>query len=196
MQNKFTLKTGMLLIALLSCFFVSAQTTLTKSEKKALKKELKTFKKDLNTYSENKAKQEATIQSLNHTIDSLNEALAAMAFSKDSLISALTDAGNEIQKLTDAQVECGKVPSTGVVYAVQVGNYKKLDLKAFFNGNKAMRTENFTGGNAYMVGNFTTVEEALEFARNMKKLGILDAFVTKYDNGERVIDFDATSGNR
>jgi septal ring factor EnvC (AmiA/AmiB activator) len=196
MQNKFTLKTGMLLIALLSGFFVSAQTTLTKSEKKALKKELKTFKKDLNTYSENKAKQEATIQSLNHTVDSLNEALAAMAFSKDSLISALTDAGNEIQKLTDAQVECGKVPSSGVVYAVQVGNYKKLDLKAFFNGNKAMRTENFTGGNAYMVGNFTTVEEALEFARNMKKLGILDAFVTKYDNGERVIDFDATSGNR
>jgi hypothetical protein len=176
------------------CADVNAQQKLSKSERKALKKEIKTYKKAPESYADMKDKNAKTIQSQEREIDSLKSALGLAAEKIDALNILLSDAKSELEALQAEALNCGKVPSKGTVYSVQVGNYKKLDLRESFSSNKGLRTENFTGGNAYMVGNFTTVEEALEFTKNIKKLGITDAFVTQYIDGERIIDFDVQKG--
>jgi hypothetical protein len=164
---------------------------MTKAEKKALKKEIKTYKKAPESYADMKDKNAKTVSSLEHEVDSLRTALAAETEKANGLSILLDDAKSNLETLKSASVECGKVPDKGTVYSVQIGNYKKLDLRESFDSNKGLRTEHFTGGNAYMVGNFASLSEAIEFTKNMKKLGITDAFVTQYIDGERIIDFDA-----
>ena len=138
------------------------------------------------------------IESLEAEIEDLRNQLAKEWKKADSLEAVLAESSNKVSELETAvnelekaSINCGKVPSRGTVYSVQIGNYKVLDLRNSFNANKGLRTENYTGGNAYMIGNFTTVQEAVQFAADIKKLGISDAFVTQYIDGNRMISFDA-----
>lgn len=177
---------------------VYAQSTLSRSEKKALKKEIKAYKKAPETYKSMKDKTRNKIESLEAEIEDLRNQLAKEWKKADSLEAVLAEASNKVSELETAvnelekaSINCGKVPSRGTVYSVQIGNYKVLDLRNSFNANKGLRTENYTGGNAYMIGNFTTVQEAVQFAADIKKLGISDAFVTQYIDGNRMISFDA-----
>lgn len=190
---KFRILSLVILSTLLGIFNtnLNAQDKMTKAEKKALKKEIKTYKKAPESYADMKEKNAKTVSALQHEIDSLNTALAAEIEKSNGLSILLDDAKSNLESAKAASTECGKVPEKGTVYSVQIGNYKKLDLRESFDSNKGLRTEHFTGGNAYMVGNFESLSEALEFTKNMKKLGITDAFVTQYIDGERIIDFDA-----
>ncbi len=177
---------------------VYAQSTLSRAEKKALKKEIKAYKKAPETYKSMKDKTRNKIESLEAEIEDLRNQLAKEWKKADSLEAVLAESSNKVSELETAvnelekaSINCGKVPSRGTVYSVQIGNYKVLDLRNSFNANKGLRTENYTGGNAYMIGNFTTVQEAVQFAADIKKLGISDAFVTQYIDGNRMISFDA-----
>lgn len=167
------------------------QSTLSKPERKALKKEIKAYKKAPETYKRMKEKNEKTIADQEAEIENLRNQLAIEWKKVDSLNTLLSESERTVAELEKAAVDCGKVPSQGTVYSVQVGNYKNLDLRTTFNANKGLRTENYTGGNAYMIGNFTSVEEAIQFVSDIKKLGITDAFVTQYIDGNRNITFDA-----
>lgn len=171
-----------------------AQSTLSKPERKALKKEIKAYKKAPETYKKMKDKNEKTIADQEAEIENLRNQLATEWKKVDSLNALLSESERTIAEFEKSAIDCGKVPSQGTVYSVQVGNYKNLDLRTTFNANKGLRTENYTGGNAYMIGNFTSVEEAIQFVSDIKKLGISDAFVTQYIDGSRNITFDAMKG--
>jgi len=192
-EMKFRILTLILLSAFLGAFHITlnAQNKMTKSEKKALKKEIKTYKKAPQSYADMKDKNAKTLSTLEHEVDSLRSALSDETEKINGLNILLEDAKSNLEAQKASSTKCGKVPDRGTVYSVQIGNYKKLDIRETFDSNKGLRTEHFTGGNAYMVGNFASLSEALEFTKNMKKLGISDAFVTQYIDGERVIDFDA-----
>lgn len=170
------------------------QSTLTKPERKALKKEIKAYKKAPETYKKMKESNQKKIAEQEAEIENLRNQLAGEWKKVDSLNALLSESERTVAELEKAAVDCGKVPSQGTVYSVQVGNYKNLDLRTTFNANKGLRTENYTGGNAYMIGNFTSVEEAIQFVSDIKKLGITDAFVTQYIDGSRNITFDAMKG--
>ncbi|MFM9946042.1 MAG: hypothetical protein ACKVQB_12510 [Bacteroidia bacterium] len=171
-----------------------AQNTLTKPERKALKKEIKAYKKAPETYKAMKDKNAKKIEELEAELEGLRNQLTAEWRKVDSLNAIINEAEKTITEYEKAAVECGKVPSQGTVYSVQIGNYKILDLRTTFNANKGLRTESYTGANAYMIGNFTSLEEAIQFASDIKKLGISDAFVTQYIDGSRIITFDALKG--
>jgi len=181
-----------------SLLFISntavAQKKLTKAERKALKKEIKNYKKAPEKYAAMKESNKKTIQTQEQEIETLKQQLAEEWKRVDSLNAALAEAERVIADYEKSAVECGKVPNQGIVYGVQVGNYKTLDLREFFNSNKGLRTETYTDGNAYVIGNFTTVEEAIQFVKDIRKLGVKDAFVTQYIDGVRVVKFDAFKG--
>ncbi len=194
------MKTQMFAIVLLlsSLLFFNregnAQSQLSKAERKALKKEIKAYKKAPETYKIMKDQNSAKILELEAEIENLRTQLAIEWKKVDSLSMALAEAEQIIDEFQNAAIDCGKVPSQGTVYSVQIGNYKKLDLKTTFNSGKGLRTESYTGGNAYMIGNFETAEDAIKFVNDIKKLGITDAFVTQYIDGSRIITFDAKIG--
>jgi hypothetical protein len=196
------MKFNFLYIALFSItvFFstesVFAQSSLSKAEKKALKKEIKAYKKAPETFKDMKDRNKEKIEGLEIEIEGLKNQLAKEWKKVDSLNNVIAEAEKTIEEFEKAAVDCGKVPSQGTVYSVQIGSYKLLDLRTTFNANKGLRTENYTDANAYMIGNFTSVAEAVEFVTNIKKLGITDAFVTQYIDGNRVMTFDATKGNQ
>ena len=194
------MKTQMFAIVLLLSSFLllnqegNAQSKLSKAERKALKKEIKAYKKAPETYKNMKDQNTTKILELETEIENLRTQLAIEWQKVDSLNNVIAEAEQTIIEFQNAAIDCGKVPSQGTVYSVQIGNYKKLDLKTTFNSGKGLRTESYTGGNAYMIGNFETVEEAKKFVNDIKKLGITDAFVTQYIDGSRIITFDAKIG--
>ena len=86
--------------------------------------------------------------------------------------------------------EADNMPN-GTIYQVQMGLYEYLDLQSFNKRKKYIKAEEVGNAKRYTIGYFDTVEQALEFRKDMKTLGIKDAFVTQYIDGERVMDFEA-----
>jgi len=186
-----------LLIASLLIFNSSsfAQSKLTKPERKALKKEIVAYKKNPELYKAKKDKNEKKISDLETELESIRTQLSAEWNKVDSLKNAISENEQTISEFEKSAVDCGKIPHEGTVYSVQIGNFNKLDLRSTFSTGKGLRTENYTGGNAYLIGNFNTPEEASKFSNDVKKLGITNAFVTQYIDGVRILTFDALKDN-
>lgn len=195
MKNNLPIFTFVFTSILLFCNAAFSQTVLTKPEKKALKKEIKNLKKHPEIYKDNKDNTAKKIAEQEAEIESLKAQLTTEWGKVDSLKTAVTEAEQTIAEFEKSNIECGKVPSQGTVYSVQIGNFKNLDLRSIFNVSKGLRTENYTGGNAYLIGNFITVEEAIQFDTVIKKLGITNAFVTQYIDGTRNVTFKAIEEN-
>jgi hypothetical protein len=77
-------------------------------------------------------------------------------------------------------------------YKVQIGVYNKFSINQFLNSAKCITTSNVNGNNVYEVAGFNDVNEASMMAQELKRMGLRDAFVTKYVNGSRDLSFDAT----
>lgn len=86
----------------------------------------------------------------------------------------------------------GGSSSANSPYRVQIGVYNKFSINQFLNSAKCITTSNVNGNNVYEVGGFNDVNEASMMAQELKRMGLRDAFVTKYVNGARDYSFDAT----
>ncbi len=72
------------------------------------------------------------------------------------------------------------------VFAVQVGAFEEKDLSLYsesFVNFKEIRDEQY---NKYALGNFESLEEARQFRQELVSLGLTDAFIGVYVNGERI----------
>jgi hypothetical protein len=81
-----------------------------------------------------------------------------------------------------------------VVYKIQIGLYKKLDMSSYLAEPKFIGLEKDGDKNRYVVSYFREKEEAVKFVTELRRLGIRGAFVAKYENGERSVP--AKSGKR
>ena len=157
--------------------------------------EIKAYKKNPASYKDAKLKNEKKIADMEAELESLRNQLSTEWSKVDSLKNVIVENEQTIDEFEKSAIDCGQVPSQGTVYSVQIGNFNKLDLRSTFNTGKGLRTENYTGGNAYLIGNFNSAEEAIKFADDIKKLGITNAFVTQYIDGSRNVGYDAAKGN-
>ena len=71
------------------------------------------------------------------------------------------------------------------VYAVQVGAFEQKDLGLYSESFVNFREIRKEGFNKYALGNFESLEEAKIFRKELVDLGIKDAFIGFYQNGER-----------
>jgi hypothetical protein len=90
------------------------------------------------------------------------------------------------------------IPTTelpeGTVYQVQMGFYQYLDLVSFNDKLKTVRAEEIDGKKRYVIGHFDNLLDAVQFSNDIKRIGVSDAFVTEYIDGERNMNFDAYEG--
>lgn len=182
---------AILLLGLIGTFGFQAQSqSLTKSEKKKLKKEIKAYKKAPETYKDMKNLNKQNIEERDEVIAALTAQLDAVNAQNAAMRDSLMALTRRYQSLMTKMQNIGSVPD-GTVYAVQIGYYKKLDLEGFNSQARFIKAEEIDGAKRYVIGYFNDLAGAVQFGEDIKKIGIKDAFVSEYVDGQRNMSFDA-----
>jgi hypothetical protein len=172
-------------------FFASADgQILTSKEKKELKKEIKAYKKDVDSYKMMKEEYELNLQTIDDQAVTI-ESQKLQINRKDNTIKEQNDTIAYLRSLLakgqPAQTDTRYFPE-GTVYQVQVGVFQYFDIRAALENPKYFRTEEVDGMLRYSIGYFTDYEEAAQFKEDMRKMGLSDAFVTTYEDGQRTFE--------
>lgn len=186
-------------IVLLLCFsglFLGSNAQMTKEEKKAARKEIRSYKKDpekwiqmKENHKEEVAALEAEKAALEAEMAALEAQIAELKRQNEALIAKIEALNTKYNNLLQSMP--GTSLPNGTVYQVQMGYFQQLDLVSFNNRLKIIKAEEVDGAKRYVIGYFMELMDAWQFASDIKQLGIDDAFVTKYDDGVRDMEFDA-----
>ena len=177
------------------------------------KKEKKEWKKKAKEYSKNPANLKQLIEdkeTAQSQLTSLNEKLADLQSSvsdKDARITELEDQLSQARsQLTSTRAELAALKespapanpmdfSKGVIFKVQIGAFKNKDLAKYFENNP-----NFGGEvkenepQKITIGIFRDYWEADKFKKYMREMGVKDAWIVPYRDGERVEIKDVLEG--
>jgi septal ring factor EnvC (AmiA/AmiB activator) len=173
---------------LLTSVDVNAQT-ISKKRKKELKKELKELKKDPAKYDKMLKKNAAEKKEMEDENTRLKTAVSDLEEQNNLLKLQIDELDARYSALLEKQSNTS-LPD-GIAYQVQMGYYQYLNLASFNEQMKTIKAEEVDGAKRYVVGHFLELEDAIQFRDDIKKLGIEDAFVSQYINGERNMKFDA-----
>ena len=162
---------------------------LTKTQKRALKKEIRTYKKNPEKWVKMQNQHQTKVKELSDEITRLTGQLETAELKANQLAEQL-----KLEQLRYVELE-KTIPTTelpeGTVYQVQMGFYQYLDLVSFNDKLKTVRAEEIDGKKRYVIGHFENLLDAVQFSNDIKRIGISDAFVTEYIDGERNMNFDA-----
>src|SRR5918993_4317393 len=200
------MKNSIIVFFCLVLLTVSTQSfaQLSKKEKKEWKKKAKEYAKNpsnLKQLTEDKQTADNTVTSLNQKVAQLQSS----ATEKDSKIAELEDQLSQARaQLSTANAELTALKenpsnsmdfSKGVVFKVQIGAFKNKNLAKYFENNP-----NF-GGEAkdnepqkLTIGIFRDYWEADTFKKYMREMGVKDAWIVPYQDGERVEIKDVLEG--
>ena len=165
---------------------------LTKTQRKALKKEIRTYKKNPEKWVKMQNKHQSKVNELTDEIARLNGQLKSAEMEREKLAEQL-----KLEKLRYVELE-KTIPTTelpeGTVYQVQMGFYQYLDLVSFNDKLKTVRAEEIDGKKRYVIGHFDNLLDAVQFSNDIKRIGVSDAFVTEYIDGDCNMNFEAYEG--
>jgi|SRR5688572_16048936 hypothetical protein len=198
-------------LTLLFCLvllFAGSQTyaQLSKQEKKEWKKKAKEFKGNpeaLKQLSDEKQAADAQVSTLNNQVKQLQSSNsdkdARIAELEDQLSQArgeLTSARAEIAQLKQAPATIAPMDfSKGVVFKVQIGAFKNKDLSKYFDNNPNFGGEAAEKGDQKLtIGVFRDYWEADTFKKYMRDMGVKDAWIVPYRDGQRVEIKDVLEG--
>lgn len=178
---------------------------LSKKEKKEWKKKAKEFKKNpaaLKTLTEDKqvadntvSTQKTEITGMQSTISDKNAKIADLEDQLARMRSELTAVKTELAQLKAAPVVNPMDFSKGVVFKVQVGAFKNKDLAKYFDNNPNFGGEAKDGGPQQItIGIFRDYWEADTFKKYMRDMGVKDAWIVPYKDGQRVEIKDVLEG--
>jgi hypothetical protein len=191
----------------LALIFSASQSfaQLSKKEKKEWKKKAKEYSKhpqNLKQLIEDKDAATGQLSSLNQKLTDLQASVsdkdARIAELEDQLSrsrSELTAAKAELAQLKESPVVNPMDFSKGVVFKVQIGAFKNKDLAKYFENNP-----NFGGEvkenepQKITIGIFRDYWEADKFKKYMREMGVKDAWIVPYRDGERVEIKDVLEG--
>jgi TolA-binding protein len=202
------MKKVIVLLLCLSLVAVSTQTfaQLSKKEKKEWKKKAKEFSKNpanLKQLTEDKAAADEQVSSLNGKVTSMQSSLS----DKDAKIAELEDQLSQMRgQLASTKAELAQLKesgpvvnpmdfSKGVVFKVQVGAFKNKDLAKYFDNNPNFGGEARDGEpQKITIGIFRDYWEADTFKKYMRDMGVKDAWIVPYRDGQRVEIKDVLEG--
>jgi len=92
---------------------------------------------------------------------------------------------DSLQRYYSLQTETSALDQ-GVWYLVQIGAYKNLDLRMFEQGTMNFRIASDDSLVKYTLGSFRELGEAEQFLASVRDMGIRDAFLLAFRDGNRV----------
>ena len=173
----------------------NAAAQMSKDEEKQWKKRIKSLQPQQykNLIEENKSLKSQTA-SLKNELAGVDDKLA----DKDEQISTYQGQIATLRKqLSEAKTQQASQPSrpavsqdsgddnVGVVFKVQIGAYAKKDL-AKFKDTKNFDQESSDGVNKFTIGAFRDYWEADTFKKYLREMGVKDAFIVSFKDGQRV----------
>jgi outer membrane murein-binding lipoprotein Lpp len=200
------MKKGMILFFCIALIAFSTQSfaQLSKKEKKEWKKKAKQFAKqpeNLKQLTEDKQTADATVASLNQKVTQMQSTIS----DKDAKIAQLEDELSQMRgQLTSARAELAQLKenpansmdfSKGVVFKVQIGAFKNKNLAKYFENNPNFGGEAKDGEPQKLtIGIFRDYWEADTFKKYMREMGVKDAWIVPYKDGQRVEIKDVLEG--
>ncbi|MCB0630760.1 MAG: hypothetical protein KDD15_13525 [Lewinella sp.] len=199
----------MLSCLLLALFFFAivpaqAQEKLSKEEKKELKELLKKYKKDplalqeLSQSVDMYREQVQDVEAKNNILTSENQMLEnkvqQLEQSNMALNNQLATAQDAISQISQENTtmesrgsEDNSMDLMGTLFRVQIGAYQKNYIpEGLDTADGSMTLEQADGMQKVMVGQFRDYQAAKELMGHMKKIGLRDAWVVAYVDGNRV----------
>lgn len=200
-------------LVLFFCLALMAASTasfaqLSKKERKEWKKKAKEFAKNpasLKSLTEEKQTADNTVTDLSGKVTSLE----ASVNEKNAKVTELEDEVSQLRgQLSSTRAELAQAKLTpaapapmdfskGVVFRVQIGAFKNKDLSKYFDNNP-----NFGGEAAkaegepqrVSIGVFRDYWEADQFKKYMRDMGVKDAWIVPFKDGQRVEIKDVLEG--
>lgn len=178
---------------------------LSKQEKKEWKKKAKEFSKNpanLKQLTEDKQTADNQVSTLNQKVSQMQNQIS----DKDAKIAQLEDQLSQTRgQLTSAKAELAQLKespvvnpmdfSKGVVFKVQIGAFKNKDLAKYFDNNPNFGGEVKEGEpQKITIGIFRDYWEADTFKKYMRDMGVKDAWIVPYKDGQRVEIKDVLEG--
>ncbi|SHJ92695.1 hypothetical protein SAMN04488028_102175 [Reichenbachiella agariperforans] len=175
---------------------VDASAQMSKQESKEWKKRIKALSPE-----QYKALLEEN-KSLKGQLSSLKKEVAGVddrISEKDDQIADYQDQVSSLRKeLSEAKKNASKpsdegqvasrssVPKNGVFFKVQIGAFKKKDLSEFSQNNPSFEIDGEDGTMRYTIGTFKDYWEADTFKKYLREMGVKDAWIVAYKDGNRV----------
>ncbi|WP_225000051.1 Ezrin/radixin/moesin family protein [Cesiribacter sp. SM1] len=200
------MKKAVLAIVVLLCFGLTynASAQLSKKEKKEWKKQMKdldveAFKKLV----EEKESLESQVASLNSQVSSLQARANEKTTEAERLNAEVKDLQNQLAETKAAQVQeannmdiSGKSTRVvkGVAFKVQIGAFRNKNLTKYFENNGSFDGEVDNTTERYTLGTFTDYWEADKFKKYLREMGVKDAWIVAYKDGQRVPLKDVLEG--
>ena len=189
-------KTLLLLITTFAIINHSFSQELSKLEKKNLKKELRKMLKDpskLKSLKESVAVNKSIVTEQTIELNSLTKEKTKikkqLEIARDSIGDcsyALKTYKKDAEELK-AKVTDSPVNNDGMKYRLQIGLYKEFDISNFLEQFKIVSFEKTEDDLfRYTIGNFETEYDAELFKSALREMGIKDAFVSYYLDGQRI----------
>jgi hypothetical protein len=195
----------LILILCLSVSFVSnsyAQKRKKSKEDKATEKEWKKKAKSLDpleykTLVEEQSKLKSEASELNAKVLGFEEQMGIKDTEIEKLKAELQEAKTKLADEQSSNVtgSGSKISAKGVVFKVQIGAFRNKDLSKYFENN-----QNFSGDvdpdgvKKYTLGYFGEYWEADNFKKYLREMGVKDAWIVPYKDGERVNIKDVLEG--
>ena len=201
------MKKAVLAIVVLLCFGLTynASAQLSKKEKKEWKKQMKdldveAFKKLV----EEKESLESQVAGLNSQVSSLQAKANEKTTEADRLNAQVKDLQNQLAEATSskAKPDANNMDISGnstrvvkgVAFKVQIGAFRNKDLAKYFENNGSFDGEVDNSTQRYTLGTFTDYWEADKFKKYLREMGVKDAWIVAYKDGQRVPLKDVLEG--
>jgi len=204
-------KIALLLLTMCLSFQYSFAQKMTKEEKaeeKEWAKKMKTLKPlDYKRMVEEKGQLEQTAQEATANLETCNSAQAAkdeeilkLRANVDTLQAQVSAAPaqtvvSKSGKQSKSQSSMASTAKPGLIFKVQIGSFRNKDLTKYFNNTKNFSGEvDADGTKKYTLGEFTEYWEADNFKKYLREMGVKDAWVVSYKDGNRIAIKDALEG--
>lgn len=199
--------TSFILTVLICAGGFSANAQLSKDEAKEWKKRLKdlTPEQYKTLLDENKSLKgqmsslRAEMAGVDQTIADKNDQISQYQSQINDLRSQVTEARAEAQRAAQQsqpvanesrprQAQGGEInDKVGIVFKVQIGAFRNKDLSKFLTAGKNFSGEKDEDGlMQYSLGVFKDYWEADTFKKYLREMGVKDAWIVSYKDGQRV----------
>lgn len=113
--------------------------------------------------------------------------LRAEAAENEQLVRQLASAKNTIAELTNQVEQCETELTDGVVFKVQIGAFKQRNIPVQLDQSVNLDIEETQEGmDKMMVGQFREYDKADELQKHLRAMGVNNAWIVAYENGQRV----------
>ena len=159
---------------------------MSKQERKEWKKRLKktTPEQYKNLLDENKS-MKSQVSSLRAELDKVDDQLAAKDEQINQYAAQAADLRDQLAKAkaSASTAGAGINDKQGIIFKVQIGAYKEVDLAQANTSNFGAEKGDL---NKYTIGVFRDYWEADTFKKYIKEMGVKDAWIVSYRDGQRV----------